>query len=93
MKPNIVLIPVEYLNSRKMAEDIENQVYKTTTALRIQLALELISESDPEVENGTEPSINDIVDVLIYPITDFMDACNDQEFAVENYFISYVYFE
>ena len=93
MKPNIVLIPINYLNSRKMAEDIENQVYKTTTTLRTQLANELIGEDDPEVENGTAPSINDIVDVLIYPITDFMDVCNDQEFAVENYFISYVYFE
>ena len=90
MEPNVVLIPVEYLNSRDKAEEIEKQKYKTTTALRIQLALELVREDDPEFEDGTEPSVND---VLIYPITDFMDACNDQEIAIDNYFISYVYFE
>jgi len=87
MTPNIVLIPVEYLNSRKKTEEIEKQVYKTTTALRIQLALELIRENNPEVEDGS------VDDVLIYPITDFMDACNDQEINLEGYFISYVYFE
>lgn len=93
MEPNVVLIPVDYLNSRDKAEEIEKQRYKTTTALRIQLAHELISQSDPEVENGTEPKVSDVGDVLIYPITDFMDACNDQEINLEGYFISYVYFE
>ena len=90
MKANIVCIPTDYNNGRELAEAIENQTYKTTTALRIQLALELIHERDPEVEDGTEPSVGD---VLIYELTDFMDECNDQALNVEGYWISYVFFE
>lgn len=91
MTTAIVLIPVEYLNSRKKGEEIQNQTYKTTTALRIHLALELIREDDPEVEDGTEPSVND---VLIYDLTDYMDAVNNQELDVlTGYFMTYVNFE
>ena len=92
-KPNIVLIPVDYLNSRKKAEEIEGMIYSKTIDLRNQLAHELIGEDDPEVENGTAPSVLDVDDVLIYSMTDFMDACNDQEIYLEGYFITYVYFE
>jgi hypothetical protein len=78
MEPNVVLLPIDFHNSRKTAENIENQTYKTTTSLLTELS-----------------NIDDINidEVLIYPITDFMDACNDQEINLELYFISYVYFE
>ena len=81
MKANIVCIPTDYNNGRAIAEAIENQTYRTTTALRIELAEKL------EVDEG-----EDTPDVLIYELTDFMDECNDQVISLEAYWISYVFF-
>jgi hypothetical protein len=76
----MVAIPVDpYHNSRKVCELIQNEIYDSTLALRERL----IEELEIEVDNESELP-------LIYDLNYFMDECNDQEFNLENYFISYV---
>lgn len=81
MTTSIVLIPVEFINSRQVCEIIERTQYGNVQELRDKID-ELLNES--EVEE----------DILIYDISDYMDAVNDQELDVlTEYFISYVYFD
>jgi len=78
MKAQIIAIPVDYTNSRKVAEAIESRQFDSYVELRSELHKQLVFE-----ERIPEPTI--------YSLTDFMDACNDQEIDLEEYFISYVY--
>lgn len=72
----VVLISVdEFTNGRKIAENIENQEFKTPDDVLSKIR---------EEENGY---------VAIYPISDFMDACNDQEIELEGVWVSYVHVE
>jgi hypothetical protein len=76
----MVAIPVDpYHNSRKVCEFIQNEVFNSTLALREYLNKELEVDED-----------NDDELPAIYDLNYFMDECNDQEFNLENYFISYV---
>ena len=83
MKTFIVLIPVSGSlgDPRGACEQLENNKYvagEFNTAKdvlkKVMYSLELTEDNDIEVE----------------PITDFMDRVNNQEFSVEQYFISYV---
>jgi len=81
MTTSIVLIPVEFVNSRRVCERIEREKFGNVQEMRDKVA-ELLNE--PEVDE----------DVLVFDISDFMDAVNDQELDVlSEYFISYVYFD
>ena len=79
MNTQIILIPVDYSNSRKVSENIENKTFETQADAVKSVYKDLVG--DDEVKGI----------VLIFPITDFMDACNNQELDVlTNYFISYI---
>ena len=78
MKAQIIAIPVDYTNSRKVAEAIESRQFDSYVELHKQLHKQLQFE-------------NAIPEPTIYSLTDFMDACNDQEIDLEGNFISYVY--
>ena len=84
MTTAIVLIPVDYLNSFELAKKIQGQTYKTTTALRIHLAMEL------SLGNGNKDAGHDIV---IYNLEDFTQAMNMEEVNNEDTFMAYVNFE
>ena len=78
MITQIILIPVSYSNSRKVCELIENQTFETQGDT-IRFAKKHLVSS----EEGGE--------VLIFTMSDFMDACNNQELDVlTEYFISYI---
>lgn len=78
-KTRIVLIPVDYHNSRKVCEQIQEQSFKTVNELNIELTNKL----NPD---DKQP--------LIMCLNDFMDAVNDQDLDVlTEYFISYVTIE
>ena len=87
MTTAIVLIPVDYLNSFEIANKVRNQTYKTSTALRIQLAMELKEE-----EAGEDGSSN-IADIEIYDLDDFVTAMNAESINTIGTFITYVNFE
>ena len=81
MTTSIVLIPVDFMNCRKVCETIERQTFGNVQELRDKVA-ELLSE--PEVDG----------EVLVYDISDFMDEVNNQMYDVlTEYFISYVYLD
>lgn len=72
----VVLISVDdFTNGRKIAEEIENQNFKTPNDVLSKVR---------EKEDGF---------VGICPISDFMDACNNQDVFLEGVWISYVYVE
>lgn len=83
MKTTIVLIPVDYTNSRKKCEEIDGQTFDTQSTL----AKKLIEELElAEGEYRQAP--------LYYGISEFVDAVNDQELDVlSEYFIAHVIFE
>ena len=87
MTTAIVLIPVDYLNSFEVANKVRNQTYKTSTALRIQLAMELKAE-----EAGEDGSTN-IADIEIYDLDDFVTAMNVEIINTIGTFMTYVNFE
>ena len=82
----IVLFGVEIHDARKLAENIENfrfeiggSVQATANDVRNYIVNEqiVICEHDKRY-------------VHVYPITDFMDAFNNEEINDNNYFMSYV---
>lgn len=83
MKTFVILIAVKYNNSRKVCENIENSKYEFSDKPNLTVVRDKILKEvdDEELTNH----------LSVYPITDFMDDCNDQMINLENYFISYVY--
>lgn len=85
MRTIIVLIPVDYTESRKTCERIENQKFENLTVLSKEIEKELGSIDADEQEN---------TEVLFYDISEFMDEVNDQNLDVlTDFFISYVQIE
>lgn len=79
MNTQIILIPVDYLNSRKVCESIENQTFETQVDAIRAAKKDLVSDEE-------EPN-----DILIFTMTDFMDTCNNQELdTLTEYFITYI---
>lgn len=78
----VVLISVDdFLGGRKIAERIENQEFKNPAEVLSEIKK---LEGKKQGEYGY---------VAIYPISDFMDACNNQEIELEGVWVSYVYVE
>ena len=76
-KTFVVIVPVEYHNSRKVCELIENMKFDSTSEIGKFLAKEGIDGSSG--------------DILIYDLSDFMDGVNNQELDIlTDSFISYV---
>lgn len=76
MRTFIVLIPVDYSNSRKVCELIENQKFES-----------IVEASDYIVDKLGEENDS----VLYFPLTDFMDEVNNQTLDnLTEYFISYI---
>lgn len=83
MKKNltVVLINVEdFSNGRKIAENIENQEF--TDAKTVIAEIQKQGQKRGKSKHGL---------VLTYPMTDFMDACNNQEAELGSSWVSYVY--
>jgi hypothetical protein len=73
----VVIIPVDYHNSRKICEFLENQTFNSMEEFS-----EKIKEYGIKGEYG---------DVLMYGLSDFMDGVNNQELDVlTDSFITYV---
>ena len=82
-KVRIVLIPVDYHNSRKLCELIENQSYSSSKEVMKEINSHMGEDAD---EFGKE--------VLIYTLDSFMDEVNDQILDVlTEYFMSYIKIE
>lgn len=76
-KTFVVIVPVEYHNSRKVCELIENMKFDSTSEIGKFLA-----------EQGIDGGSGDI---MIYDLSDFMDGVNNQELDIlTDCFISYV---
>jgi len=86
MKTFIVLIPVSNSVSepRKACEMIENTQIKFDEG-------EFVFAHNVLKKVMFELGIEDASNIEVEPITDFMDRVNNQEFDVEEYFISYVH--
>lgn len=79
----IVLIPVDYIKSRKLCELIQSQSYPSITEVIKEINSHMGEDAD---EFGQR--------VLIYPLALFMDEVNDQVLDVlTEYFMSYVKIE
>lgn len=85
-KTFIILIAVADNNdARKQCEAIENSIFhafgkypdSNVHAKMIHKALKMKFELDD-------------AEIIVYPISDFMDACNNDDITTENYFMSYV---
>jgi hypothetical protein len=90
MKTFIVLIPLENLrDARKYCESIEN--YKFDIGGSVQATAYDVQRQVRDLIEDTFNSGDDDLSVIeVETLTDFMDRCNDQELALDNYFISYV---
>lgn len=76
MNTQIILIPVDYSNSRKVCELIENQTFETQGDAILYVKKHLVDGEG---------------NILILSMEDFMDSCNDQVLdMLTEYFISYV---
>ncbi len=72
----VVLLSVDVFE-RKMAENIENQTFKTLDEIQKTVRTHKAKEGIIHVEL----------------ISDFMDACNNQEIELEGFWVSYVFLE
>ena len=76
METIVVLIPVDEIGSRKICENMENEKFDS------------INDVWKYLEDKTETHWTK---VLVYRMTDFMDAVNDQDMDIlTDYFMSYV---
>lgn len=77
----VVLISVDdFTDGRKIAESIQDQDFKDPNAV-------LLAVRENKHAYGEDGH------VAIYPISDFMDACNNQEVELEGVWVSYVHIE
>ena len=79
----IVLFPLnDYVNVRYLAENIEGMEFRGSVDTAIKIKSEIIKILNTKVDlNGIE----------VWGLSDFMDLVNDEQFYVDEYFISYVY--
>jgi len=81
MKTYIILIPVEQNNeARKQCEDIENLILQMPNPNSINVRNKILEQLD-----------DNIIDMEVEALSDFMDRVNDEAFNVDDYFISYVH--
>jgi hypothetical protein len=73
----VVLMTIEHFE-RKQAEAIEDQHFDDFSSLQ---------------EHLEETNVDGYTDASLYTMTDFMEACNDQEIDLEQYWISYVHID
>ena len=72
----VIIIPVDYIDSRKVCERIQNMKFNSTREISEEL---------------TKQGIGGLGDVLILELSDFMDGVNNQELdTLTDSFISYV---
>jgi len=87
MKTFIVL-----LKDRKFAEFIENDSYDIFIPIVNDIAAYLPYIKSKLIDISVEYKFNiPHNDIEVYPISDFMDLINNDEFLANEYFISYVY--
>jgi len=78
----ILMLDVEsFSDGRKVAEHVENEKFESYTDLVKRLMLEL----------GSEGANYDDYNIQVLSLTDFMDACNNQDINLENVWIGYVH--
>ena len=77
MKTYIVLLAVDIFERRRHAELLENENFGGVKDVWDLLQKDI----DTELTDA---------DVLIYELTDFMDACNNQEIELELWWVTYV---
>lgn len=80
MKTYIILLAIDTFDRRKNAERIENEKFDS-----IKMLYELLQKDiDDEITDK---------DVLIFELTDFMDACNNEELELSLWWVTYVNIE
>ena len=81
MQKLIVLVAADYINAKEVCNQLKNKTFKDTYSVREEFDILLkVEDEDEEVEQ-----------VLIYNIEDFVDGVNEQELEVlANYFMSVV---
>ncbi len=91
----IVLIPVtnELIETRGSCELIENMLLTVpgepnSGNVRANLIYTISAYEGIEYQDFPPD-----IDILVYPITEFMDLFNDEEINPDDYFMSYVYAE
>jgi len=82
-KTVVVLIPVDYNNSRKVCEHIQNCKFESDTKARQDIYIKL-----------GEDVTDDTNDIIMYDLNDFMDEVNDQNLDnLSDFFMSYIEIE
>jgi hypothetical protein len=76
----IILIPVTFNNSRKLCEQFENEVFNIPKFPDSLTTAKKIKEV-----------IGLIDELVVLPISDFMDMVNVDDIDFSQYFITYVY--
>lgn len=77
MKTYIVLLAVDVFERRQHAELLEAKKFENVKKIYELLQKDIDDEITEE-------------DVLIYELTDFIDACNNQELELELWWVTYV---
>lgn len=90
MKPYIVILSVRKFDRRDSANMLENQKFLSFNELRDRIKeTKKVRLND---ENIDELLLED-GDYIYYELTEFMELCNDEEFDINNYWVSYVFVE
>jgi hypothetical protein len=77
MEKAVVLISVsDFVNGRKIANEIQDQNFAGPNSLR-----EFVKSQEKDAKNGM---------VQIYSLDSFMEASNDQDINLEEFWVSYV---
>ena len=77
MKKIIVVIPEDYINSKKIAKEIFNKTYADISNVKVALDMLLEKEEGEKVDAPT-----------IYTLDNFLMALNDQSVNIEASFIT-----
>lgn len=80
MKTYIILLAIDTFDRRQHAEWVENGKFDS-----IKMLYELLQKDiDDEITDK---------DILIFALTDFMDACNNEELELSLWWVTYVNIE
>ena len=82
----IILIKVDYTNARKLCERNERTTFTSIdyNGTGARWIYDVLTRNNPDLSNSH---------LLVYDMSNFMDLLNNQDINMDDYFMSYVFYQ
>lgn len=87
----VILVSVDHYNARKICEHLQGSIYELNEDISVMCANEITQKIRvPILAKYSDDTYLDRM-LYIYTMDEFMDACNDEDIELNQYFLGYVH--